>query len=137
MCTEIRNHVCSAYIPTHPHLHLHTSTPALTQCTYTYTYSLTSSHMHTLTQCTHMHPDACIYSLTPSHMHTLTPSQDGESVMVKAATGGGDSSEQLPIVFTVPKFLPNELDHECAKYTGVCNKPEAHVGIRESLVLCG
>ena len=36
--------------------------------------------------------------------------------MVKAATGGQNSSEQLPIVFTVPKFLPYKLQSVCADY---------------------
>ena len=39
--------------------------------------------------------------------------------MVKAAKG--DNSEQLPIVFTVPKFLSTQLDDDCAKYTGTAN----------------
>ena len=52
-------------------------------------------------------------SLSLTHTHT----QDHESVMVKAATGDG-SSEQLPIVFTAPKFFPYELQTVCSDYTG-------------------
>ena len=40
--------------------------------------------------------------------------QDHVSIMVKAATGGENSSEPLPIVFTVPKFLPYKLQSVCA-----------------------
>ena len=36
--------------------------------------------------------------------------------MVKAATGGSGSTEPLPIVFTVPKFLPNTLQSVCRDY---------------------
>ena len=39
------------------------------------------------------------------------------SIMVKAATGGRNSSETLPIVFIIPKFLPSELETVCSEYT--------------------
>ena len=47
--------------------------------------------------------------------------QDHQSVMVKAATGGGGSKniEPIPIVFVVPKLLPSALDKACpATLTG-------------------
>lgn len=38
--------------------------------------------------------------------------------MVKAATGGGGSTEPLPIVFVVPKLLSSPLDRMCSDLTG-------------------
>ena len=64
-------------------------------------------------------------SSTPHPSLPLSPSlppslsQDHQSVMVKAATGGGgERTEPLPIVFIVPKFLPSALDQTCPELTG-------------------
>ncbi len=55
---------------------------------------------------------------TPSHFthpHTRPCTQDGVSVMEKAAIGPVGSTERLPIVFTVMKFIyPTKLDTICS-----------------------
>ena len=95
-----------------------------TQYTQYTIHTLTYTHIHTT------HTQYTVHTLTYTHIHKTHThtSQDHVSVMEKAITGGvrsssggvssgsGGSFESFPLVFTVPKFLPNKLQSVCAGY---------------------